>query len=262
MKRYIIFTFVAALILSVAGCKSEKKIAHYSGIFSEKPQTIYLAPIQDNSSRKENKYQKDIAFNNEVTTAASFLYQTLPQPLINQGYYVIGPLASEKISNVMEHSFKQLRDMDISEYYKKYSIDAILLTTIHRWIDKNGEWTVFLEYQLRSTKSNSDLMHTWVKATKQIPLNTKGDPVALNSDNAFARKMDCDNGTAQRCRLVQMANDYVLRDLPLSATERRYEEDRYTNANATYFNYVFTGDGEIEIEKMTIDAYEQECFLE
>lgn len=261
MKRSLIPFLLCAIVLFGA-CKSEKKITKYSGIFTEKPLTIFLAPLQDNAPRKGNTYQKDIAFNNEIGTAAVYLYQTLPSALTNQGYYVIGPESSEQIIASTEHNFKHLRDMDISEYSTRFGIDAILLTTIHRWMDKNGEWTVFLEYQLRSTKSNSDLLHTWVKATKQIPLNTKGDPVALHSDQTFARKMNLDNGSAQRCLLVEKVNDYVLRNLPLSASSSRYEKDRYIHANDAFFTYYFTIDGQIEIEKSGLEAFEQECFVE
>lgn len=255
---YILLLFILAL----CGCKTEKKITVYGDIYAEKPVTIYIAPLQDLSSRKPEKYPKDIDFNNELNSAAHYLGQTLPSPLLNQGYYVIGTLASQQIAKKQNQTHKQLLNDDIKIYAQLYGIDAILCTTIHRWVEKNGEWILFVEYALRSTKTNNDLLHTWVKAVKQIPTDFKGDPIALKSDKEFAKRMNMENGTAQRCILVEQVNDYVLRNLPISSVKRQFEQDRYTRANSTYLTYYLTPEGEIEVENSTMESFEEDCFVE
>lgn len=52
MKRIFIPFLLCAIVLFGA-CKSEKKISRYSGIFDEKPLTIFLAPLQDNAPRRQ-----------------------------------------------------------------------------------------------------------------------------------------------------------------------------------------------------------------
>ncbi|MBQ9639382.1 MAG: hypothetical protein IJV22_07495 [Bacteroidales bacterium] len=264
MKRtshtYIMLAAFAALTL-LSGCKSEKKASYYSNIYSEKPTLIYIAPVQDNSERKIEKYPKDIAYNVEVNSAKNYMHQTLAAPLLNHGYYVIGPVASEQIAATETRELKQLRHSDLSRYYKDYSIDAVLLTTIHRWVEKNGEWTVYLEYLLRSSKTGADLMHRWVVASKVIPTDLKRDPRPLKEDRRYAKEMNIDNGTAQRCFLIERVNDYVMRNIPLSSTMRQYEEDLYKSANPTYTRYTWNEEGKADVEPCTLEEYEQECFL-
>lgn len=245
-----------------AGCKSEKKITTYDNIYKEKPVTVYIAPVEDKTSRKEEKFPQDKAANEERNVAARYLQLTLPKPLRNQGYYTISGMSALQIAKKEQHTSKQLRNEDIRSYAQYYGIDALLVVTMHRWIERNGEWQLFIEYTLRSTKSNSDLLHTWVKATKKLDTDFKGDPIAMKDDNDFAEAMNMDNSTAQRCRLVARVNDYVLRNLPISSSKRQFEQDRYMKANAAYFNYIFTPDGSIDIEKTTMEAFEEECFVQ
>lgn len=258
-KLYIIALTLCCILLS--SCNQEKKVTYYSDIYSEKPTTIFLAPTQDNSARKIEKYPKDVAYNNEVNTAANYFYQTLSAPLINHGYYVLGPLASKQLAANETRSFKKFLNGDIKSYSTRYGVDAILYTIIHRWIEKNGEWNVYVEYVLRSTKTNHELMHTWVKASKQVPTNLKGDPIIMKSDLAFAKAMEFDNGTAQRAFLVEKLNDYILRNIPISSTKRQYEEDLYKSAHPSYIRYVWTDEGKADISPLSIEEYEQECFI-
>ena len=260
MKRILFIICLTGAL--VAGCKSEKKITAYNDVYAEKPVTVYIAPIQDNATRKEEKYQKDIDYNTEINNARNYLFECLQKPLSNQGYYVIGKLASEQIAQQEKQSAKELKSKDIKRYAQYYGIDAILVTTLHRWVEKNGQWIVFIEYTLRSTKSNNDLLHTWVKATKMIPTDLKGDPIALKSDKAFANRYNMSNGSAQRCILVEQVSDYVLRDLPISSTKRQFEQDRYKKANSAYFDYIFNADGDINIEASSMESFEQDCFVE
>ena len=257
MKRTII---ALVTLIVICGCNGEKKINSYSDIYSEKPTTIYVAPINDNAERKVEKYPSDIEYNNELNTAKAFLYQTLASPLTKKGYYVIGPVASEAIAQNISMTYKQLRSSDLRQINKEYGIDAIMLVTIHKWKDENGKKTAFMEYQLRSTKTNVDLLHTWVMATKQVSTNLKGDPIKLKNDTKFAKQYDMDNGTAQRSFLMEKVNDYVMRDLPLSSMRRQFENDKYRGANPTYIKYVWF-DGGADVQDCSAEEYEAGAFL-
>ncbi len=259
MKR--LYTVILLITVVFAGCKSEKKINSYSDIYSERPTTIYIAPVIDNAIRREVKYPKDAAYNNEINTASAYLNQTLAAPLLKKGYYVVGSVASREIAEATKMSNKQLRNGDMKSFGTDYGVDAVLIVTIHRWREKNGEWIACLEYQLRSTKSNVDLQHTWVIARKRVPTNLKGDPVVMKNDVKFAKRFDFDNGTAQRCFLVEKVNDYVLRDLPISSLKRQFEDDIYKNANPTYMTYIWTEDGSADVGTCSVEEFEEIAFL-
>ncbi len=259
MKKNI--WIMLALAAMVAGCKGEKKISAYQDIYQERPTMIYVAPILDKAERKVEKYPTDIAYNNEINTATAYLYQTIAQPLKKRGYYVIGTVASKEIAEATQLSAKALRNGDLSMMMKDYGIDAVLIVTLHRWREENGKWIAYLEYQLRSTKSNHDLMHTWVMATKEVPTNLKNDPIIMKRDKEFAKKFDFDNGTAQRTFLVEKVNDYVLRNLPISSMLRQFEKDLYRSANPNYIKYTWTEDGGADVQPCGVEEYEEKAFL-
>lgn len=251
---------VVMLAMTLTGCKSEKKINSYSDIYSERPVTIYIAPITDKAERHVEKYPTDIDYNNELNSAKAYMYQTTSTPLQKKGYYVIGPVASKEIDAATKLSAKQLRNSDIKFFNEEWGIDAVLIITLHKWKDENGKKTAFLEYQLRSTKSNSDMLHTWVMATKEVSTNMKGDPIKLKNDTRFAKKFEMDNGTAQRCFLLEKVNDYVLRNLPISSERRQFEKDLYRNANPSYINYQWI-DGGANVTDCSAEEYESNAFL-
>lgn len=259
MKR---LTFIISLLATVllGACKSEKKINSYSDIYAERPTVIYIAPINDKAERKVEKYPTDIEYNNEINTAKAYLFQTIYEPLQNIGYYVIGPAASQQIAENNEMTPKQLRNGDIKVYNKNYGIDAVLVVTLHKWKDDNNKKIAYLEYQLRSTKTNIDLLHTWVMAVKQVPTNLKGDPIKMSNDTKFANRFGFDNGTAQRCFLVEMVNDYVLRNLPTSSLRRQFEKDLYKSANPNYIKFTWL-DGGADVKECSAEEYESNAFL-
>lgn len=258
MKLRIIIAAIAVVMLGA--CKSEKKINSYSDIYSERPTTIYIAPINDKTERRVEKYPKDAEYNNEINSAKAYLYQTMPVPLTKKGYYVIGPVASAEIAQAIPMTPKQLRNGDLKSFGTDYGVDAVLVVTLHNWKDENGKKIAYLEYQMRSTKSNVDLMHTWVLATKQVSTNLKGDPIRLKNDTRFAKALDVDNGTAQRCYLVEKVNDYVLRNLPISSQRRQFEKDLYRVANPQYIKYTWLDGGAI-VEECSEEEYESQAFL-
>lgn len=260
MKRYILIAAVVASGLA-CGCKSEKKINYYSDIYEEKPTTILIAPVIDNAERKVEKYPSDIEYNNAVNTATAYLRATMDSPLLKKGYYVIGPMAGRAVADGVNLSKKEWASGDITMLNKDYGVDAVLVVTLQSWKEGNGTWTACLEYQLRSTKTGHDMMHTWVLATKEVPKNMKGDPVKMKSDAAFAKKHDFDNETAQRAFLVEKVNDYVLRDLPISNSLRQFEKDLYKSANSTYIKYTWSEDGGADVGKCSVEEYEEKAFL-
>lgn len=259
MKRITLLLLACAALLS--GCKSEKKVSYYSDIFNEKPVNIYIAPVDDQTERRTVKYPKDAEWNNELNTAAKHLYQTMAAPLVNHGYYVPGPVACQEIGNVLGLTPKQMRNAGLNELASRWGIDAVINTTIIKWAEENGKWIVYLEYQMRSTKTNTDLMHKWVKAVKEVPTNLKGDPVILQQDKAYAKRMNFDNGTAQRCFLVEMVNDYVMRNVPISSTRRQFEDDLYKRSTDTYILFTWTEEGKADVQSIGIEQFEQEAFI-
>ena len=258
MKRLLTLSVLAVLLFGA--CKSEKKINSYSDIYSERPTVIYIAPVNDKAERKVEKYPTDIAYNNEINTAKAYLFQTIYTPLKNIGYYVIGPAASKQIAETNNLSPKQLRNGDLSTFNKDYGIDAVLIITLHKWKDDNNKKMAFLEYQMRSTKTNIDLFHTWVMAVKEVPTNLKGDPITMSNDTKFAKRFDFDNGTAQRCFLVEKVNDYVLRNLPTSSLKRQFEKDLYRQANPNYIKYTWV-EGGADVQNCSAEEYESNAFL-
>lgn len=261
MKKLNLFITTALAIITLSSCQNERKIVAYSDIYAERPTSIYIAPIEDFSKRRFEKYPKDAEFNKELNTAAAYMEQTLAAPLTNRGYYIPGPLATERIKMTESRSVKELKKGNISSYLTHFGIDAILFTTIHKWTESNGEWVIYAEYEIRSTKSNIELMHNWVKGTKRIPTDLKGDPRPLKQDLAFSAQMGFDINTAQRCYLVSMMNDYVLRNLPISSL-RDNTENVYEQATPRYFHFIWTEEGSMEINRIPMEEYENGCFVD
>lgn len=250
---------IAALLVS--GCKSEKKLTTYNGIFNERPVTLYIAPLQDNSQRKEERYPQDVAFNAERNTAARHLMLSLPKPLTEKGYYVVPPMAAKQIAQQDTCTPRQLLETDLITYAQRYGVDAILVVTLHRWKEVEGEMILFMEYALRSCKSNTELMHSWVQAHTRIAYNYKGEIFPSPADRLLMVDYDIDASTALRCRLAAEVSAQTLRNLPISSAKRQFEQDRYQKANATYFRCEMTDNGEIEMERISMEAFEEACFV-
>lgn len=252
----------AALLLSLAACKGEKKLTTYATLYKEKPTSIFVAPVDDKAKRRAEKSQLDKDYNHDMDLATRYLQQVLATPLVDQGYYVPGALASKLLDEQLGLSAKQLNSGDIKPFARTFGVDAVLCATIHRWGEKNGLYSVFIEFVLRSTKSNSDLMHTWVKASKRITANYKNEPVALKIDNDLAAAMNLSDVAAQRCQLLQLVSYYVLNDLPCSPDREFFEKGQKVIANPSYFNFFFNENGEMTIETSEMESFEEDCFVD
>ena len=257
---HIPYPVLALFCLSLTACQNEKKIATYNALYAETPTTIYIAPVQDNTPRAKVESQGDRSRNQELDVAASYMYQTLAMPMLQQGYYVIPPLASKQIASCESRSQRQQLNGDLSSYDREFNIDAILYPTIHKWDKKDGGVVVYVEYILRSTKSSNDLMHVWVKGYKRNATNYKGEPIPLKSDNDFAIDMQLTDGEAQRCILLKQISHVVMHNLPTSANRRQFREDQYGPANPTHIFLFSNENGETETTPMPMEQYEVECF--
>ena len=93
----------------MASCKSEKKLEHYSEIYNERPSVIYVAPLNDLSLRHALRTTEDSLLNLSLNIASKQLFLTASDPLVYNGYYVPGPLASAQIAATEWRTGKQLR---------------------------------------------------------------------------------------------------------------------------------------------------------
>lgn len=245
---------VAMMSLS---CSHEKKLVQYSDVYKEKPSVIYVAPLNDLSLRRAIRLPEDSLYNISLNTAARQLYLTASDPLVFNGYYVPGPLASAQIAATESRTGKQLRNEDITDYKSELGIDAVLFITLNGWSCTSNSWTAEVEYVLRSTVSNSELMHVSVTAMKVLPTDFKGNPLPLREDEAFAKKFGCDLETAQRCRLVEVLNQYILKDLPAGRRARQHRTERYIPSHPEYFKLLIHTDGSVEMKQTDLDEEEE-----
>ena len=238
---------IAAAAMLITACGGEKKMTQYSELYQQKPATIYVAPVNDASPRRAVRETADSVYNASLNIAAKQLYLTAADPMTAAGYYVLGPLASAQIAATETRTGKQLRNENINDYATSLGIDAVLFMDIIEWKHTNDSWTAVVEYNLRSTHTGGELMHVWVNATKFLPTDHKGNPQPLHEDRLFADRYGCDLETAQRCRLLEILNQYVLRDLPSGDRARAYSAERYIPSHPDYFYLRIQRDGTVEL---------------
>lgn len=245
--RIRILTLLLMAVCLLSACKGEKKMVVYNEVYRERPTTIYIAPLVDHSERRAVRTLEDSAYNASVNIATKQLYLTASDPLVNKGYYVLGPLASAQLAATENRTPKQLRNEAIGDYYSELGIDAILFLTVTKWACTHNSWTVEVEYALRSTHTGNEVMHTVVCATKLLPTDFRGRPIPLRDDEAFAKRYGCDLETAQRCRLVDILNQFVLKELPSGSRARPVSIERYVTSHDEYFNLHINPDGSVMV---------------
>ena len=69
----------------------------------------------------------------------------------------------------------------------------------------------------------------------------------------FQRSLDLDVATAQRCRLAEILNQYVLKDLPAGNRARQRGGERYDMSHPEYFTLRINRDGTVEMMQSTTD---------
>lgn len=244
MRRMVIVALAAVALIA---CSGQKRLEQYKEVYSERPAVIYVAPVDDRTQHKAVRETKDSLYNASISTAAKQLYLTAADPLTDMGYYVLGPLASAQIAATETRTGKQLRNENINDYNSELGIDAILFIDLICWKQTSSSWTAEIEYTLRSTRTGSELMHTRVNSTKFLHTDHKGNPKPLTDDLRFAERYGCDLETAQRCRLVEITNQYVLRDLPSGERARSYDAERYVQSHPEFFYLRIQRDGTVEL---------------
>lgn len=237
---------LALMPLVFVGCKGEKKLSHYSELYQQEPKVIYVAPLNDLSSRHAVRETEDSVYNASLNIASRQLYLTATDPLTNLGYYVLGPLASAQLASTESRTGKQLRNDNINDLYTDLGIDAVLFIDLLSWSNTHNTWSVEVEYVLRSTHTGGEMLHVHVNATKILPTDFRGNPKPLKADIEFADQYGCDLETAQRCRLVEILNKYVLKDLPAGRRARRQDAEQFSKPHPEYFNLRIHRDGSVE----------------
>lgn len=259
-SKFIIPLLALSLLLS---CKGEKRVATYETLYKEQPFTILLAPVQDNSKRILQKTSQDQLLNSELDDAAHYLRQSLSEPLVSQGYYVIPSLTSDVLIQQMGKDYHQLMFGDLKELSSRYGIDAVLLAAIHKWEEPEvNELVVYVEYTLRSTKTGQELSHNWVRGTKLQPVDTKGSPVELASDLSYMELTGFNSRMTHRCLLLEQVSDFVLRSTPTSANRWYFKHDQYAPAAPAYYGFTILPDGSLEQSTYNEDAFGNECFAD
>lgn len=247
MKRtYTILIILLSLVL-LAGCKGEKRIAKYSELYNERPSTVYVVPVNDVSPRRAFRETADSVYNASLNVAARQLYLTASDPLTSHGYYTLGPLASAQLAATETRTGKQLRNENINDLYTDLGIDAVLFIDLLSWSNTSNTWSVEAEYVMRSTHTGVEVLHVHVNATKILHTDFRGNPKPLKEDLKFAEKYGCDLETAQRCRLVEIMNQYVLRDIPSGKRARQRDAEQYVNSHPEYFKLRIHRDGSVEM---------------
>lgn len=247
--RYTRLFLLAMLPVLLFSCKSEKKLARFNELYQQEPSVIYVAPLNDLSPRRAVRETEDSAYNASLNIASRQLYLTATDPLTNLGYYVLGPLASAQLAATETRTGKQLRNDNINDLHTDLGIDAVLFIDLLNWTNTDNSWGAEVEYVLRSTHNGTELFHVHVNASKILPTDFKGNPKPLKADLDFAEQYGCDLETAQRCRMVEILNKYVLKDLPLGKRARHYEAEQYSKPHPEYFNLRIRRDGSVEMLK-------------
>lgn len=247
MKRAYTILFILMPLVLLAGCKGEKRIAKYSELYNERPSTVYVVPVNDVSPRRAFRETADSVYNASLNVAARQLYLTASDPLTSHGYYTLGPLASAQLAATETRTGKQLRNENINDLYTDLGIDAVLFIDLLSWSNTSNTWSVEAEYVMRSTHTGVEVLHVHVNATKILHTDFKGNPKPLKEDLKFAEKYGCDLETAQRCRLVEIMNQYVLRDIPSGKRARQRDAEQYVNSHPEYFKLRIHRDGSVEL---------------
>ncbi len=246
MMKYVRLFLILLLPMTLFSCKGEKKLARYNELYQQEPSVVYVAPLNDVSMRRAVRETYDSIYNASLNIASRQLYLTATDPLTSHGYYVLGPLASAQIAATETRTGKQLRNDNITDLYTDLGIDAVLFIDLLNWSHTSNSWSVEVEYVLRSTHNGMEMLHVHVNATKMLPTDFKGTPKPLKADLEFAEQYGCDLETAQRCRLVEILNKYVLKDLPAGKRSRRQEAEQYAKPHPEYFNLRIRRDGSVE----------------
>ena len=258
MTRFLAIVFAALLL---AACSGEKKYVRYAALYEEAPHSIVISPLFDLSTRKTDADSALRAQYANRDAVSRFFVNTLPIGLQQRGYHtrpndtiLLPGIGSSK-------RLKALQSGDLTRFCSQMDADAVLITTLLAWKDKRTEPALFVEYQLRSTKSGRDLMHTWVKISRTIDTTYKGELIPLLEEIALADSLHVSIECAMRCLMVQQANIFVTQDLPFTTKSYHFKKDLYLPAIQQYFNATISNEGALLVTPSTMEEFENDCFL-
>lgn len=261
MKGIRVYIAIMMSVFCIVGCKVDSKLMRYKDIYSEKPTTIYIVPTIDQAERP-NKKITDRSYNNQLDVALHYMPQSLQKPFLSKGYYVIPPLASMEISKRDSMGEAHISDTAMLKHFaEEYGVDAVLFTFIYKWEEDEAGWHVYLEYFLKSTKTYVTLLNTKMKAGKYIPLGFRGTPTLSPRDASLIKNLNLDKPTSQRALLLDLVNNYVLKDLPWNNLTEEFETDIEENARFSCMKYYYDATGVEVYRPMSVEEFDQDCFL-
>ncbi len=260
------FLPVVLLVLAFTACKTQQKSARYKAIYAEKPGIILVANPIDDSFRKDISNIKtkrlNSAYNNELEMSAKYFQQDIMKTLLKKHYYVIPTLSSQEIWETEKGTDARLFFKDsIRMFQEKYDIDAILFTHILAWKETENDWSVYVDYQLKSTHSNTVLFRSRVKGKKQIIYNRRGYVTMLPFEKGALKKLGISDGLGQRVVLLTKMNEFILSNLPVGKLGKNYEKDLKKSALSDCIEFFIDDLGGVHVENMLLEKFEQECFV-
>ncbi|MDL2314742.1 hypothetical protein LJC16_00605 [Bacteroidales bacterium OttesenSCG-928-C19] len=259
----ILFTIVLGCFL-FAGCNSEKKAARYKNIYDEKPAVVMGAKPIDYTPRKSPKEKNAKRHNLELENSNIYFHQSLLNTLNTKGYYVIPYFNTEEI-------LKKYTPADstgannagvLRVFSEKYGVDAILFATIFRWKEEENQWSVYIEYKLKSTKTNNLLFHAKCKGVKNIPYNTRGNIAIASFDRGILKHLEFDTRTLNRMILLAKMNDFVLKNLPNGQSHKDFEKDMEKAAIPEYLEFSIDETGALSVVPISLEQFEHEWIIE
>ena len=258
MQRLLAIALAAILL---AACSGEKKYVHYAALYEEAPHSIYIAPLFDLSTRKtdaDSAMKAQYACRDAVSR---YFVRTLPIGLSQRGYHTNANDSILLPGIGAAKRLKRLQTADLGSYCSQMDADAVLITTLLTWKERRTEPTLFVEYQLRSTKSGRDLMHTWVRISRTIDTTYSGELMPLLDEITLADSLHVSIECAMRCLMVQQANIFVTQDLPFTTKSYHFRKDLYLPAMRQYFNATINNEGALLVTPSTMEEFENDCFL-
>ena len=73
--------------------------------------------------------------------------------------------------------------------------------------------------------------------------------------------LNLDKPTSQRALLLDLVNNYVLKDLPWNNLTEEFETDIEENARFSCMKYYYDATGVEVYRPMSVEEFDQDCFL-
>ena len=261
MKIHSIFFYIVLCGFLFVGCNTEKKAVRYKDIYAEQPAVVMAAKPIDFTPRKSPRERNAKRYNLELENSNIYFHQSLLNSLNTKGYYVIPYFSSEEI--LKKHTPTDTANAGALQVFtEKFGIDAILFASIFRWKEDENQWSVYIEYKLKSTKTNNTLFHAKCKGVKHIPYNARGSVSIASFDRRIQKTLDFDERTVNRMILLTKMNDFVLKNLPNGKSHKDFENDMKKAAIPEYLEFYIDDLGALSITPISLEQFEHEWIVE